>query len=99
MRLACSEGARPYGLDEGEPASRGDTAGPYLGGRPTDPLTFEDIILNLVRTAAQQGFGSADSLLDLTPYQLSRLLGWKPTPPQVRVGGTARLLELRGMLT
>lgn len=40
--------------------------------------------------------GSADNLLDLTPYQLLRLLGVKRHQPQAP--NTNRLLELKGML-
>lgn len=81
-------------MEQGEPAA--GARGPYLGGPAPDPTTYEELLLGFVRTAAKAGLGSADNLLDLTPYQLLRLLGWKPTVQ--RTSGNARLLELRGML-
>jgi hypothetical protein len=48
--------------------------GPYHGVVET----AEQSLLSLVQQACKAGFGSADACLDMTPYQLLRLLGAVP---------------------
>lgn len=66
--------------------------GPYHGVVET----LEESLLGLVREAAKAHMGSFTDLLDLTPYQLLRLLGAKPKASTSSSGALAKLRRLQG---